>query len=51
MRTVSGTRNQVCPLDMPTATSVDPMPCQKAPRAPAVQVCESAPMTMSPGLA
>ncbi len=36
---------------MPTATSVEPMPVPKAPRAPAVQVCESAPMTRSPGLA
>ena len=51
MRTVSGTRSQVCPVAMPTATSVEPMPVAKAPRAPAVQVCESAPITRSPGLA
>ena len=32
MRTVSGTRSQVLPLAMPTATSVLPMPVAKAPR-------------------
>ncbi len=51
MRYVSGTRSQVLPLTMPTATSVLPMPVAKAPRAPAMQVCESAPITRSPGLA
>ncbi len=48
---VSGTRSQVLPVAMPTATSVEPMPVAKAPSAPAVQVCESAPMTRSPGFA
>ena len=51
MRNVSGTRSQVLPLAMPTATSVLPMPVANAPRAPAMQVCESAPITRSPGLA
>ena len=51
MRNVSGTRSQVLPLAMPTATSVLPMPVANAPKAPAMQVCESAPMTRSPGLA
>ena len=51
MRNVSGTRSQVLPLAMPTATSVLPMPVANAPRAPAMHVCESAPMTRSPGLA
>ena len=50
-RMVSGTRSQVLPVAMPTATSVLPMPVAKAPSAPAVQVCESAPITRSPGLA
>ena len=51
MRNVSGTRSQVLPVAMPTATSVLPMPVANAPSAPAMQVCESAPMTRSPGLA
>ncbi len=48
---VSGTRSQVLPVAMPTATSVLPMPVAKAPSAPAMQVCESAPITRSPGRA
>ena len=51
MRSVSGTRSQVLPLAMPTATSVEPIPVAKAASAPAVHVCESAPMTRSPGFA
>ena len=51
MRNVSGTRSHVLPLAMPTATSVLPMPVANAPSAPAMQVCESAPITRSPGLA
>ena len=50
-RKVSGTRSHVRPLAMPTATSVLPMPVAKAPSAPAMQVCESAPITRSPGRA
>ena len=48
-RKLSGTRNQVLPKAMATATSVEPIPVAKAPRAPPVQVCESEPTSTAPG--
>src|SRR5680860_1076974 len=47
-RKVSGTRNQTFPVAMAPARSVDPTPVAKAPTAPYVHVCESAPTTTSP---
>ena len=41
----------VSPRAIAVATSVEPIPVAKAPRAPAVQVWESAPMMTWPGLA
>ena len=43
-----GTLNQHFPVAMPAAISVEPIPVEKAPNAPYVQVCESAPITTSP---
>ena len=43
-----GTLNQISPVAIPVATSVVPIPVEKAPRAPYVQVWESAPMMHSP---
>ena len=43
-----GTLNQISPVAMPVATSVVPIPVENAPRAPYVQVWESAPMMHSP---
>jgi len=45
----AGTLNQVLPLIIPAAISVEPTPVEKAPKAPYVQVCESAPITRLPG--
>ena len=44
----SGTLNHALPVAIPQAISVLPTPVEKAPRAPYVQVCESAPTTTSP---
>ena len=46
---VGGTFIQMSPVAMAAATSVEPMPVEKAPIAPYVHVCESAPMITSPG--
>ena len=43
-----GTLNQAWPVAIPAAISVLPTPVEKAPRAPYVHVCESAPITTSP---
>lgn len=43
-----GTLNQALPVTIPAAMSVEPTPVEKAPRAPYVQVWESAPITQSP---
>ena len=43
-----GTLNQISPVAIPVATSVVPIPVENAPRAPYVQVWESAPMMHSP---
>jgi len=48
-RKLSGTRNQVLPKAMATATSVEPMPVAKAPSAPPVQVWLSEPTRIAPG--
>ena len=45
----SGTLNQVTPLAIAQARSVEPTPVANEPRAPYVHVCESAPITRSPG--
>ena len=44
----SGTLNQALHFAIPAAISVEPTPVEKAPNAPYVQVCESAPITTSP---
>ena len=44
-----GTLNQVLPLIMPAAMSVEPTPVENAPNAPYVQVWESAPIQRLPG--
>ena len=46
---VAGTFNQVLPKAIATAISVEPIPVANAPSAPDVQVCESAPTSISPG--
>ena len=43
-----GTLNQHLPVAIPAAISVEPIPVEKAPNAPYVQVWESAPITTSP---
>ena len=48
---VCGTRNQFLPRANIVAISEEPMPVAKAPNAPALTVCESAPVTISPGQA
>ena len=47
---VCGTFNQVLPNAIATAISVEPIPVANAPKAPDVQVCESAPTNISLGL-
>ncbi len=47
--TTSGTRNQTRPLSRAPARSAEPTPVAKAPTAPHITVCESAPTTRSPG--
>jgi len=47
---VSGTLSHSCPVAIAAATSVEPTPVAKAFRAPAIQVWESVPMTVCPGL-
>ena len=46
---VSGTLNHKFPSENTIAISVEPIPVEKAPNAPWVQVCESAPTITSPG--
>ena len=45
----AGTLNHRKPVAMAAAMSVEPMPVEKAPSAPYVQVWESAPTMISPG--
>ncbi len=46
----SGTFSQILPVANTAAASVEPMPVAKAPNAPYVQVCESAPTITVPGV-
>jgi len=48
---VAGILNQVIPDAKIAAMSVAPTPVANAPKAPRVQVCESAPAMISPGSA
>ena len=49
-RMVGGTLSQVFPVPMVNAASVLPTPVANCPKAPAVQVWESVPSMISPGL-
>ena len=46
----SGTFSHTSPRAMAAAMSLEPMPVANAPKAPLVQVCESAPTRRSPGM-